>query len=90
LNFYYASSNKFGHASLENGGITESETLTIVKDEEDLKESEKLKNWGGANVSFRYENYYLLTESIEIKDRDASLGNKRKEYIQFKKIFIEQ
>jgi hypothetical protein len=90
LNFYYASSNKFGHASLENGGITESETLTIVKDEEDLKESEKLKNWGGANVSYWYENYYLLTESIEIKDRDASAGNKRKEYVQFKKIFIEQ
>lgn len=90
LNFYYASSNRFGHASLENGGITESETLTIVKEEEDLKESEKLKNWGGSNVSYWYDNFYLLTETIEVKDRDAAVGNKRKEYLQFKKIKIEE
>jgi len=90
LNFYYASSNRFGHASLENGGIIESETLNIVKEDEDLKESEKLRNWGGANVSYWYEDYYLLTETIEIKDRDASAGNRRKEYVQFKKIKIEE
>ena len=90
LNFYYASSNRFGHESLENGGITESETLTIVKEEEDLKDSEKLKNWGGSNVSYWYDNFYLLTETIEVKDRDAALGNKRKEYLQFKKIKIEE
>ncbi len=88
LNFFYASSNRFGHASLENGGITESETLSIVNEEDDLKETEKLKNWGGANVSYWYENYYLVSEAIEIKDKDASAGNKRKQYIQFKKIKI--
>jgi hypothetical protein len=90
LNFYYASSNRFGHASLENGGITESETLIVVKEEEDLKDSEKLKNWGGSNVLYWYDNFYLLTETIEVKDRDAAVGNKRKEYLQFKKIKIEE
>jgi hypothetical protein len=90
LNFYYASSNRFGHASLENGGITESETLIVVKEDEDLKESEKLKNWGGSNVLYWYNNFYLLTETIEVKDRDAAVGNKRKEYLQFKKVKIEE
>jgi hypothetical protein len=90
LNFFYASRNRFGHASLENGGITESETLTIVKEEEDLKESEKLKEWRSAGVSYWYENYYLITEAFEIKDKDASAGNKRKQYIQFKKVKIEE
>ena len=89
LNFYYASSNRFGHASLENGGITESETLSIVNKDEDLNESEKLISIGGAGVSYWYENYYLLTETFHVKDRDATLGNKRKEYVQFKKIKLE-
>ena len=90
LNFYYASSNSVGHASLENGGITESETLSIVKKEEDLKESEKLTFTSGASVSYWYENYYLIAETIGVKDKDASAGNKRKEYVQFKKIKIEE
>ena len=89
-NFYYASSNRFGHASLENGGITESKTLSIVQKDEDLKESEKLTSVSGASVSYWYENYYLLTETFRVKDRDASLGNRRKEYIQFKKIKIDE
>jgi hypothetical protein len=90
LNFYYASSNRFGHAFLENGGITESETLIIVEEEGDLKDSEKLKDWSSVGVSYWYENYYLVTESIEIKDKEATAGNKRKQYIQFKKIKIEE
>jgi hypothetical protein len=90
LNFFYASSNRFGHAFLENGGITESETLTIVEEEGDLKDSEKLRDWSSVGVSYWYENYYLVTESIEIKDKEASAGNKRKQYIQFKKIKIEE
>jgi hypothetical protein len=90
LNFYYASRNRFGHASLENGGITESETLTIINKEEDLKDSEKLTSISGASVSYWYENYYLIAETIGVKDKDASAGRKRKEYLQFKKIKIEE
>ena len=90
LNFYYASSNRFGHASLENGGIIESETLSIMNKEEDLKESEKLISLSSASVSYWYENYYLITESFRVKDKDSSVGNKKKEYVQFKKILIQQ
>ena len=90
LNFYYASSNRFGHASLENGGIIESETLSIMNKEEDLKESEKLISLSSASVSYWYENYYLITESFRVKDKDSSVGNKKKEYVKFKKILIQQ
>ena len=58
--------------------------------EEDLKESEKLISLSSASVSYWYENYYLITESFRVKDKDSSLGNKKKEYVQFKKILIQQ
>lgn len=89
LNFFYASYNTFGHASLENGGIEKSDLVKIVNREDDLKESEKIKSIVGSSVEYWYENYYLVTESYEVKDRDGELGKKRKAYLQFKKIKLE-
>ena len=61
----------------------------IVNREDDLKESEKIKSVVGSSVEYWYENYYLVTESYEVKDRDGELGKKRKAYLQFKKIKLE-
>ena len=88
LNFYYADIFKFGHVSLENGGLEESSMVDIVDSQKDLKESEKVTNRISSNVDYWYDDFYLITETFEVKDRDESVGNKRKEFVQFKKIKI--
>lgn len=90
LNFYYADIFKFGHVSLENGGLEESSMVDIVDSQKDLKESEKVTNRISSNVDYWYDDFYLITETFEVKDRDESFGNKRKELVQFKKIKITQ
>ena len=67
LNFYYASSNRFGHASLENGGIIESETLSIIDKEEHMKESEKVTSISSTSAMHWYDNYYLIAEVYKVK-----------------------
>jgi hypothetical protein len=76
--------------SLENGGIEESPLIDIVDKEKDLKESERVTNLLNSNVEYWYEDYYLITETFRAKDKDESIGNKRKEFVQFKKIKIEE
>ena len=74
--------------SLENGGLEESPMIDIVDKEKDLKESERVTNRINSNVDYWYDDYYLITETFELKDKDESIGNKRKNYVQFKKIKI--
>ena len=88
LNFFYADIFSFGHVSLENGGLEESPMIDIVDKEKDLKESERVTNRINSNVDYWYDDYYLITETFELKDKDESIGNKRKNYVQFKKIKI--
>ena len=75
LNFYYASSNRFGHASLENGGIIESETLSIINKEEHLKESEKVTSISSTTAVHWYDNYYLIAEVYEVKHKNDTDGD---------------
>jgi len=88
LNFYYVDNYNFGHVSLENGGVEESPLIDIVNKENDLKESERVTSRINSNVEYWYEDYYLITETFRAKDKDESIGNKRKEFVQFKKIKI--
>jgi hypothetical protein len=88
LNFYYADKFNFGHVSLENGGLEESPLIDIVDSKKDMKESEKITSLLNSNVEYWYEDFYLITETFRSKDRDESVGNKRKEFVQFKKIKI--
>jgi len=74
LNFYYASSNRFGHASLENGGITESETLSIINREGYLKESEKVTSISNTTAVHWYDDYYLITEVYKVKHKNDTDG----------------
>ncbi len=89
LNFYYASHNTFGHASLENGGIELYDLVKIVNKEEDLKDSEKIKSVVSSNVEYWYDNFYLTTETFVVKDREEAAGKRRKDYVQFKKVKID-
>jgi len=88
LNFFYADIFSFGHVSLENGGLEESPMIDIVDKEKDLKESERVTNRIDSNVDYWYNDYYLITETFQLKDKDESFGKKRKNYVQFKKIKI--
>lgn len=90
LNFYYVDNYNFGHVSLENGGVEESPLIDIVDKEKDLKESERVIARINSNVEYWYEDYYLITETFRAKDLEESIGNKRKEFVQFKKIKITQ
>ena len=88
LNFIYVDNFNFGHVSLENGAVKESPMIDFFDNEEVLKESERLTLRINANVDYWYEDYYLITETFRAKDKDESIGNKRKEFVQFKKIKI--
>ncbi len=90
LNFYYADIFKFGHVSLENGGLEESPMVDIVDSKKDLKESEKVTNLISSNVEYWYDDFYLIAETFEVKDRELSFGEKRNVFVQFKKIRIQQ
>ena len=89
LNFYYADVFNFGHASIEDGELEVSPLVDIVDSDKDLKDSEKVTNLINSNVKYWYKDFYLITETFRAKDSDESLGNKRKMFVQFKKIKIE-
>jgi hypothetical protein len=89
LNFYYVDVFNFGHASIEDGELEVSPLVDIVDDEKDLKDSEKVTNRISSNVKYWYKDFYLITDTFRSKDSDESIGNKRKMYVQFKKIKIE-
>jgi hypothetical protein len=62
--------------------------VDIVDSDKDLKDSEKVTNLINSNVKYWYKDFYLITETFRAKDSDESLGNKRKMFVQFKKIKI--
>lgn len=90
LHFYYADVFNFGHVSLEDGELEESPLVDIVDSDKDLKDSEKVTNLINANVKYWYKDFYLVTETFQAKDSEESFGNKRKIFVQFKKIKIDQ
>jgi len=75
------------------------QSLKIIVDEvlkvlnnnkKDLKETEKVTNRISSNVDYWYDDFYLITETFEVKDRELSFGEKRNVFVQFKKVQIQQ
>jgi hypothetical protein len=64
--------------------------VDIVDSKKDLKESEKVTNLISSNVEYWYDDFYLIAETFEVKDRELSFGEKRNVFVQFKKIRIQQ